>query len=153
VVGLPGLPQYNHWEYGYASWIQSSGVETAKDNLSNEIYVPCVLMWHIATCYCELAQQCDDQGFSQRTGNDDAKKYHCVATYLSKYCAYLVASAPGLLPGGSDTTKRAMYAGVREVAIWSVHKFADRLRAMKDFDQGEFRLDFHRGLTSGNNDA
>ncbi|CAD6243722.1 unnamed protein product [Miscanthus lutarioriparius] len=104
--GQSSLPQDNLWGYGYNDrWFRSAAKE-----LSNEFYV-CVLMWHIATCYCELAQQRDDQ-------------------------------APGLLPGGSDTTKRAMYAGVREVAIWSVHKFADRLRAMREFGQDEFRDHF-----------
>lgn len=62
-------------------------------------YVRHLLTWHIATCYCELAQQ-RDKGFlnEQRTNGERATNYR-VATALSKYFVYLVVSAPRLLPG------------------------------------------------------
>ncbi|CAN6222126.1 unnamed protein product [Urochloa humidicola] len=54
-----------------------------------------VMVWHVATCYCEPRSGGGEEG-SRR-----------VAIALSKYCAYLVVSAPELLPGPSAETKRA----------------------------------------------
>ena len=110
-----------------------------EDGDDDEVGVPCILMWHIATCYCELAQQQQhDDG-----GGDDDEKNHRVAMALSKYCVYLVISAPRLLPGRSDTTKK-LYAGVRDVAIWSVKQSTTtgdkkKLQAMESFDPAKYR--------------
>ncbi|RLN28801.1 hypothetical protein C2845_PM05G02560 [Panicum miliaceum] len=113
-----------------------------EDGDDDEVGVPCILMWHIASCYCQHAQQQqqhdDDSngGFSQRMG--DNKKNHGVAMALSKYCAYLVVSAPRLLPGRSDNTKK-LYAGVRDVAIWSIKSTnGDKLQAMESFDPSKY---------------
>ena len=38
----------------FLSWEILSG-----DLFEEDIFVPCILMWHIATCYCELAQKRD----------------------------------------------------------------------------------------------
>ena len=108
-----------------------------EDGDDDEVGVPCILMWHIATCYCELAQQQHDGG----GGGDDDEKNHRVAMALSKYCAYLVVSAPRLLPGRSDNTKK-LYAGVRDVAIWSVKSTTtvdNKLQAMESFDPSKYR--------------
>lgn len=97
----------------------------------DEVGVPCILMWHIATCYCQLAQQ-------HKHHDDD--KNHRVAMALSKYCTYLVVSAPRLLPGRSDNTKK-LYAGVRDVAIWSVKSTTtvdNKLQAMESFDPSKY---------------
>lgn len=82
-----------------------------------EKYTSSVLTWHVATCYCELAQRHDDKGFLKgcSTGAERAavEKDHRVATALSKYCAYLVASVPDLLPGPPVDTKKVYDAVAR----------------------------------------
>lgn len=82
---------------------------------SDMIYVSCILIWHVATCYCELAQQCDHSNGGDHHVTME-KDHRRVATDLSKYCAYLIASAPRLLPGRSDAIK-LFYSQVREDAI------------------------------------
>ncbi|XP_039822579.1 uncharacterized protein LOC120684765 [Panicum virgatum] len=95
-------------------------------------YARCVIMLHIATWYCELAEQEQEKkpdGSSKSAAsnllqivacflkNKDAataaeggereenRNHRRVANALSKYCAYLVVSAPELLPGpASDVT-------------------------------------------------
>jgi hypothetical protein len=62
-----------------------------------------VMVWHIATRYCELADHQEEQG----GGDSSREKNRRVATVLSKYCAYLVAFAPELLPGPAAQTTRA----------------------------------------------
>jgi len=59
-----------------------------------------LLIWHIATEYCDVAGSCD-------------REEHCVATVsnrniavtLSKYCAYLMAFVPELLPDDELDTR------------------------------------------------
>ncbi|KAL6880491.1 hypothetical protein ACP4OV_012056 [Aristida adscensionis] len=68
-----------------------------------------VLAWHNATCYCELELgktsiccfRVDQQDFLTEEG----RKYHGVATALSKYYAYLVVSAPDLLYSDPNIAK------------------------------------------------
>ncbi|CAN6180467.1 unnamed protein product [Urochloa humidicola] len=62
-----------------------------------------VMKWHIATCYCELAEE-QNEG-SEEGG--DREKNRRVALALSKYCAYLVVSVPELLPGPLAETRHA----------------------------------------------
>ncbi|KAK4587749.1 hypothetical protein RGQ29_018952 [Quercus rubra] len=52
-----------------------------------------IMVWHIATCLCELDSPPQDTPENKKT----REKFN-VATKLSKYCAYLVAFAPRLLP-------------------------------------------------------
>ncbi|VAH86301.1 unnamed protein product [Triticum turgidum subsp. durum] len=82
---------------GFPDFSFSFTVDDAADNaaeVSDMIYVSCILIWHVATCYCELAQQCDSSngGGHHVTMEKDHRR---VAMDLSKYCAYLVASAVG----------------------------------------------------------
>lgn len=49
-----------------------------------------ILVWHIATSICEIAPK--------EASNNAPNHLKNVATSLSKYCAYLVAFAPNLLP-------------------------------------------------------
>ncbi|XP_015697937.1 uncharacterized protein LOC102708108 [Oryza brachyantha] len=61
-----------------------------------------ILVWHIGTCYCELAQRQNGffRCFQKDNGyllNEEERKYHGVATALSKYYAYLLVSAPQLV--------------------------------------------------------
>ncbi|KAG0521888.1 hypothetical protein BDA96_08G200500 [Sorghum bicolor] len=83
------------------------------DDAMDDIYVPCILMWHTATCYCQLVAQ-----VAVAAAVDKDRR---VAMALSKYCAYLVVSAPRLLPGRSDATAM-VYAEVRDAAIQNVVK-------------------------------
>ncbi|CAN6170676.1 unnamed protein product [Urochloa humidicola] len=64
-----------------------------------------VMMWHIATCYCEQAEP--EQSGNRSSAGGVREKNRRVAIALSKYCAYLVVSAPELLPGHPAETKRA----------------------------------------------
>uniref|UniRef100_A0ACD5ZD56 Uncharacterized protein n=1 Tax=Avena sativa TaxID=4498 RepID=A0ACD5ZD56_AVESA len=85
-------------------------------------YTRCVMAWCVATWYCELAEQ--EQQELERKQNASSKKKNAstkaaagggereenhrrVAIALSKYCAYLVVSEPELLPGPLPDTKRA----------------------------------------------
>ncbi|CAD6269374.1 unnamed protein product [Miscanthus lutarioriparius] len=101
------------------------------------IYVSCILMWHIATCYCELHDQVHVV--------DEDNKDRGVATALSKYCAYLVASAPRLLPGRFETTKW-VYAQVREVVISWTTGTGDKLRAMDSCNTDDITLNPSEGV-------
>ncbi|KAJ1276770.1 hypothetical protein BS78_05G240400 [Paspalum vaginatum] len=89
-----------------------------------------ILRWHVATCYCQLAQERDDKDFLKCTGSEraDAEKHHRVAIALSKYCAYLVVSAPWLL--GVFAT---VYDGVRQEVLTALRGKDDRLGAMELF--------------------
>uniref|UniRef100_K4A3F5 DUF4220 domain-containing protein n=1 Tax=Setaria italica TaxID=4555 RepID=K4A3F5_SETIT len=65
------------------------GLELGSVSLQQKENQVCVILtWHIATCYC-------DKELSASGTNE----HYEVATRLSKYCAYLVAFAPKLLPG------------------------------------------------------
>ncbi|WVZ61525.1 hypothetical protein U9M48_011386 [Paspalum notatum var. saurae] len=70
----------------------------------NQVYI--ILVWHIATCYCE----------KELAGavTEECKEHHEAATILSKYCAYLVVSAPKLLPGHHCDTSLAFEEVVKE---------------------------------------
>ncbi|EXC35319.1 hypothetical protein L484_026643 [Morus notabilis] len=59
-----------------------------------------VLVWHIATTLCEKSLS-----FSQTEISAAKSKYFNVANALSKYCAYLVAFKPRLLPDHAYTTE------------------------------------------------
>ncbi|KAF8690826.1 hypothetical protein HU200_041223 [Digitaria exilis] len=85
--------------------------------LDAESYTLLILMWHIATCYCELAQQCEQCTGScgDKATTEVVEKNHRVATLMSRYCAYLVASVPQLLPGQLMDTNDAYNAVVQKV--------------------------------------
>ncbi|KAL6640746.1 hypothetical protein ACP70R_021869 [Stipagrostis hirtigluma subsp. patula] len=105
------------------------------------VFSSCAMMWHIATCYCELAELKQNQDAMMNQTEEEhtkcwetaatacfrkaiacfkraascfksqkaatagrgeaAEKNRHVAITLSKYCAYLIVSAPELLPGPS----------------------------------------------------
>lgn len=99
------------------------------------IYAHSVMVWHVATCYCELAEQEKQDAMLNQSTEDTAAEAGCfekaaapcyrkkqaatgggggeraknrrVANALSKYCTYLVVSAPELLPGPAAHAKRA----------------------------------------------
>jgi len=63
-----------------------------------ETHTHVIMVWHIATSLCEIAA-------SQAAEIQRKSENFIVATSLSKYCAYLVAFAPRLLPDHVYTTK------------------------------------------------
>ncbi|CAO2174219.1 unnamed protein product [Urochloa humidicola] len=64
-----------------------------------------ILIWHIATQVLDLMSQSQ---LRKETSGSDIRKEHLVATTLSAYCAYLVSSAPELLPEHSYDTRRLL---------------------------------------------
>uniref|UniRef100_A0A0D9X5Y1 DUF4220 domain-containing protein n=1 Tax=Leersia perrieri TaxID=77586 RepID=A0A0D9X5Y1_9ORYZ len=94
------------------------------------IYAHSVMVWHVATCYCELAEQEKQDALLNQNkedsiaaiagcfrkavaaagggaGGGERERNRHVSNALSKYCTYLVVSAPELLPGPSAHAKRA----------------------------------------------
>lgn len=92
------------------------------------------LKWHVATCYCELAQEHDDKGFLKCTDSEKAvaEKHHRVAMALSKYCAYLLVSAPRLLDVSVEGMK-IVYNEVRQEVFTALRGKDDKLGAMELF--------------------
>ncbi|KAF8772333.1 hypothetical protein HU200_005871 [Digitaria exilis] len=84
------------------------------------VYTNWVMMWHVVTCYCELAEQ--DKKAAAESAGEEREKNRRVATALSKYCAYLVTSVPDLLPGPTTDTKsqydRFADAARKQLACW-----------------------------------
>uniref|UniRef100_K3ZHJ8 DUF4220 domain-containing protein n=1 Tax=Setaria italica TaxID=4555 RepID=K3ZHJ8_SETIT len=81
-----------------------------------------ILIWHIATCCCDMSQpleeeitpqQSQDEGMSQLL-EEPSTGYRKVATTLSRYCAYLVAFLPELLPEHSLTAKVVLQQVLQE---------------------------------------
>lgn len=68
-----------------------------------------ILTWHVATTIME-AECTPDKGKQGK-----ASHYHMVATRLSRYCAYLVAFHPELLPDNQDKTERVFEAAKAEL--------------------------------------
>lgn len=77
-----------------------------------------ILMWHVATCYCDMnmmseetleeedvPQQTLQEGSTSQSLEEPSTGYRKLAMTLSKYCAYLVAFLPELLPEHSLTVK------------------------------------------------
>jgi hypothetical protein len=71
-----------------------------------------ILIWHIATEVCDLMSQGE---VGKEPSGSHIKKEHLVATTLSAYCAYLVSSAPELLPEHRYDT-RQLLEGVQSEA-------------------------------------
>lgn len=61
-----------------------------------------ILIWHIATSLCECEHKRKLGGEGEAV---EMRTYVSVASNLSKYCAYLVAFAPNLLPGHAFDTE------------------------------------------------
>lgn len=118
--------------------------------LSATTAVERILMWHIATQVCDLLSQ--GQLGSEPSGSP-VKKEHLVATTLSAYCAYLVSSAPELLPEHSYDT-RLLLDGVQTEArealkgclSLSRDGTCDKLKAVQvDPSSGILRAQVHLG--------
>lgn len=108
-----------------------------------EIPVKNLLIWHIATEYCDIAQ-------SFRTAELEClvlshivsslpcfKKKQTVAREISKYCAYLMAFVPELLPDHHLETTRCFHE-VRKDALNLLHEdrsLESKYIKMKSYDQ------------------
>ncbi|XP_042514521.1 uncharacterized protein LOC122089116 [Macadamia integrifolia] len=57
-----------------------------------ETHTHCILVWHIATTLCEIAP------LQSQQGGREVNPHFRVASSISNYCSYLVASVPNLLP-------------------------------------------------------
>ncbi|CAN6374284.1 unnamed protein product [Urochloa humidicola] len=85
-----------------------------------ETFTHTILIWHIATCYCDMSQPLEeetaqslDEDMSQSL-KEPSTGYRKVATTLSRYCAYLVAFLPELLPEHSLTAKAVLQHVLQE---------------------------------------
>ncbi|KAL6880651.1 hypothetical protein ACP4OV_012216 [Aristida adscensionis] len=67
-----------------------------------------ILVWHVATALFEVRRRSESESESELS-------HRVVATHLSRYCAYLVASHPELLPGDDEWCKK-LYAAVKKDA-------------------------------------
>jgi hypothetical protein len=83
---------YKYKEIARFDWTGTCREETHTDT---------ILIWHIATCYCDMMPRQSDH-------NREA------ATALSGYCAYLVAFLPEFLPEHSLTTKAVFQRVLQE---------------------------------------
>ncbi|KAF8732098.1 hypothetical protein HU200_016059 [Digitaria exilis] len=104
------MHEKNHWSCFLADKTLNSVLNLEPVNegfLGSLHYANWVMMWHVITCYCELAEQ-DKRAAAESAGEsgEEREKNRRVAIALSKYCAYLVVSVPELLPGPATETKR-----------------------------------------------
>ncbi|CAN6173932.1 unnamed protein product [Urochloa humidicola] len=98
-----------------------------------------ILVWHVATTIC-------DSRAGSTARNAAVVEHHQVATTLSAYCAYLMSSAPELLPGNSYDTKQLF----RAVQL----RAQRRLRGCKSRDDMYRRLSSSAGFDhEGGDDA
>ncbi|KAG2619755.1 hypothetical protein PVAP13_3NG134800 [Panicum virgatum] len=73
-----------------------------------ETHTDTILIWHIATCYCDMSlRHSDQQEEFPRLAEIDT--FHKAATTLSRYCANLVAFLPEFLPDHSLTIKHKCF--------------------------------------------
>lgn len=104
-----------------------SGITCIRDK-ENQTHI--IMIWHIATCYCEMATL---KYLSPRNGGE--LKFHLdVATILSKYCAYLAVSAPKLLPGNHYDTS-LIFDAIAVEAAQSLRKAKDKYEAMRSLTE------------------
>jgi hypothetical protein len=71
-----------------------------------------ILVWHIATGILEARH-----GAASSTNSRSAGNRAVVATHLSRYCAYLVAAAPELLPDDKAWSKKLHETVSRDIKL------------------------------------
>ncbi|KAK3432881.1 hypothetical protein EUGRSUZ_D00388 [Eucalyptus grandis] len=90
----------------FTGYLEKGQASLRRNDLSNELSWACdlettthvILVWHIATTFCEHEVACAQLSQEERDNFD-------IATKLSQYLAYLVVFAPTLLPGHPCRTK------------------------------------------------
>uniref|UniRef100_A0A0A9BZE0 DUF4220 domain-containing protein n=1 Tax=Arundo donax TaxID=35708 RepID=A0A0A9BZE0_ARUDO len=111
-----------------------------------ENHASALLIWHIATEYCELAQSCGGHVHGRSVSN------RTIAGTLSNYCAYLMAFAPELLPDHQLGTRK-LFDKVRHDALnmlsndRTLHAKYRRMRTFKEKPSDE-RI-FIKGIRLG----
>ncbi|KAM0858679.1 hypothetical protein ACQ4PT_047688 [Festuca glaucescens] len=88
-----------------------------------------ILTWHVATSLLEMEHKL------QKRGTSRPHHHKMVATILSKYCAYLVAFHPELIPDNQDGTKR-VYKDMKKalkkaLGCWGYYLLPDHARYIK----------------------
>lgn len=129
---------YTHTREDLGDWTDD---RTCGDLLDGITGPRIILAWHIATCYLEMGQSRNKNWLDEHTVEEEREKlavYYDVATTLSKYYAYLIVSAPELLPPKPSDTKYAYNAAARE-ARQLLCGAKDKYKAMQ-------RLDLTSGL-------
>jgi hypothetical protein len=115
-------------------------------------HVVTIMRFHIATCYCELVMHKEGFSVQDEDVEEIVKKNHGVATTLSKYCAYLMVSAPRLLHRHEIGTK-SVYSQVAQAARISLYGAKDKLDAMRrlgqDDEPSEGACIFQEGVAFG----
>lgn len=84
-----------------------------KSEQQGYMYTSCVMVWHTATWYLEQAATAG----GGRGENEEISRNRRVAIALSKYCTYLVASAPELIPGPAPEVSRAYSDFVKSARV------------------------------------
>uniref|UniRef100_A0A0E0MI70 DUF4220 domain-containing protein n=1 Tax=Oryza punctata TaxID=4537 RepID=A0A0E0MI70_ORYPU len=94
-----------------------------------------IIAWHIATTLCEVEDE-EKHPMESRTTNCH------VARSLSRYCAYLVAFAPELLPDHSFVSESIFDAMVDEAheLLGGLKTMQERKQALLSQDRGDNRL-------------
>jgi hypothetical protein len=100
---------------------------SARRSVRSEYTMSIILTWHIATCYIEMATV---EPTTQQNEGVEWKLHRDVATQLSKYCAYLLVSAPKLLPGHVTDSKLVFDAAARE-AYMLLYRAKNKCEAIK----------------------
>ncbi|CAL4908738.1 unnamed protein product [Urochloa decumbens] len=107
-----------------------------------------ILIWHIATCYCEIAPP--ELELSGSLEQVDVLIHRGVATKLSRYCAYLVVFVPELLPDHQWDTKAIFDEVEKETRefLRSVRTSQDKYQVMKNLGELE-ETSFGKGAKLG----
>uniref|UniRef100_A0A0E0BB58 DUF4220 domain-containing protein n=1 Tax=Oryza glumipatula TaxID=40148 RepID=A0A0E0BB58_9ORYZ len=123
-------PQNSQADGGHrvsVEWLQGLQKKSVEWQLQDDVHT--LLVWHIATCYCELKLAetrnvganytwLSWRGFGCRRGPPDAdnpwRPHYLVSRTLSQYCAYLLWLVPPLLPGNSLMAKAVSRQVYRE---------------------------------------
>ncbi|GAB4827120.1 hypothetical protein Ancab_034007 [Ancistrocladus abbreviatus] len=87
-----------------AASLQQNGAGQFSSYCQMETHTHVILVWHIATTLCEIHFQRSARSRSAEEKTACSDNFQ-VATVLSKYCAYLVAFAPELLPDRVTITR------------------------------------------------
>ncbi|KAJ1287430.1 hypothetical protein BS78_02G009000 [Paspalum vaginatum] len=105
-----------HLSNGTSSLERNGQAPLTEEFLKGRSHARDLLIWHIETEYCDIAQ-------SLQTGqhDDSALPDHDVAARISSYCAYLMAFVPELLPDHQLETT-ALFHRTRKQALQHLQK-------------------------------
>lgn len=135
-------------------------VNEAVNGLQDDVHI--LLVWHIATCYCELDSRRNvkesiwsrGRAFGCRNPSNEGAdlwwSHYMTARTLSQYCAYVFTLAPPLLPGNS-LMARAVFEEVyreknrlllrRHVSLGCCTSSEQILKRLEGYASGEIKFD------------